>query len=246
LKSDGRDDVIPTNHNQELTYAPVVADGAVYFCDWEGRNLHALDIRTGKVKWRFRVKVYHSPTPGGSHHPAVGCGTVYFGSQNGYFYAVDITTGKQRWKFNARPTNRDISGELSEQEVYVVFSPVVSEGIVLCSNKYGDLWALDCQTGRLKWRFNSPRQHFGWIDRAQIADGLVCILLRSWQGEPQVLYLLDVENGKQKNEFKLGKVRVKDFAAVNRQLYMITAADANRFFGEVRPVTFRFQSVPIR
>ena len=52
--------------------------------------MHALDARTGRVRWRMKTR---GVVKGGS---VLNSGTLYFGDRAGYFYAVDARTGRKR------------------------------------------------------------------------------------------------------------------------------------------------------
>jgi len=129
---------------EEIAYAPVVAGGVVYFSDWEGRNLHAVDADTGTLKWRFRVEnVHHSPEPGGSLRPVVADGVVLFGSQNGCLYAVDMHSGKEKWHFRVGPPGLKAPP-----------GPAVSNGKVFFGSRTGYVYGFDSATGKQLWRFD--------------------------------------------------------------------------------------------
>ena len=59
-----------------------MANGIVYFGSIDS-YLYALDIKTGKEKWKFKTGDWISSSP------AVANGIVYFGSSDGYLYAVE-------------------------------------------------------------------------------------------------------------------------------------------------------------
>ena len=56
--------------------------------------IRALELRTGKLEWEFRL---HSPPWAGVLTTAGGL--VFGGSQEGDFYALDAETGKPLWQF---------------------------------------------------------------------------------------------------------------------------------------------------
>ena len=57
----------------------------------------ALDVATGKLKWKYRAA--SSDIGIGESSPAVAGGIVYIGDLAGVFHAVDAATGKARWTF---------------------------------------------------------------------------------------------------------------------------------------------------
>ena len=105
---------------------------------------YALDLATGKEKWRV------------DHHvswvncsAAIADGTVYIGSSDAAFIqALDLATGQERW--------RDTVG-------IVWSSPIVSGNVVYTATTRGPLFAFDRQSGRELWHvllsagtFSSP------------------------------------------------------------------------------------------
>lgn len=55
-----------------------------------GPFMHALDARSGRLRWRIKT---HGAVKGGS---VLSGGLLYFGDRAGYFYAVDARTGRVR------------------------------------------------------------------------------------------------------------------------------------------------------
>jgi len=111
------------------------------------------------VKWKFKTggRVYSSP--------AVAEGTVFVGSNDGNLYAVDAATGTQKWKFATKGEKRfaakHIHGLLPESEPmpdpfdFYLSSPAVSNGVVYFGSGDGNVYALDADSGVLKWTFQT-------------------------------------------------------------------------------------------
>ena len=68
--------------NKNVYSSPAVADGIVFFGSTDN-YLYAVDIKTGREKWKFKTenRVLSSP--------AVADGVVFFGSTDNYFYALE-------------------------------------------------------------------------------------------------------------------------------------------------------------
>ena len=82
-----------------VTSSPAIGrDGTVYIGSFDGA-LHALDPRTGAVRWRFETDdhVYASP--------ALGPRLVYIASTDGSVYALD-RGGRLRWRYDTGDTVR--------------------------------------------------------------------------------------------------------------------------------------------
>jgi outer membrane protein assembly factor BamB len=70
-----------------------IAGGKVFIGSFD-KNLYALDLKTGEVKWKYAAGPIKAP-------PGVRDGVVYVGDEDGGFHAVDADTGKLKWKFDA-------------------------------------------------------------------------------------------------------------------------------------------------
>ncbi len=88
----------------------------------QDKSLHALDPKTGALRWRFatRGRVDGSPVVVGDR--------VFFGSADGRLYAVDLATGKERWRFEAGGA--------------ILASPAVAAGRLVVGTSAGELYCL--------------------------------------------------------------------------------------------------------
>jgi outer membrane protein assembly factor BamB len=109
-----------------------IANGVVYIGGGNG-DLIALDLATGKLRWK-----YSTGNLIGESSPAVGSNAVYIGDLGGLVHAVNIADGKPLWTYR---TQSEIKS-----------SPVVADGAVLIGSYDGSLYALDPGTGKLKWK----------------------------------------------------------------------------------------------
>src|SRR5580704_14563190 len=73
--------------------APVVVDGVVYFASLD-KHLYALDLATGKQKWKVKL----GPAKAS---PSVKGNRIYLGDLDGRFYCVNAADGKVIWTFEA-------------------------------------------------------------------------------------------------------------------------------------------------
>src|SRR5262249_53784469 len=129
--------------------------------------------------WRFRS--------GGAVNssPAVANGLVYFASIDGTFTAVETESGKQKWQFKtegeSRVTARGMHGTLPRTEMmpdpFDVFlsSPAIANGIVYFGSGDHHVYALDAQTGALKWKFKT-----GDVVHASPAIAKGVVYIGSW------------------------------------------------------------------
>lgn len=117
---------------------PVVNGNTVYVGSLD-KGLHAVDTDTGEGKWVFYTK--------GEIRSSVGIGpdgTVYVGSFDTRIYAID-PEGKMKWYY--RPEEKP--------HVYNVIHsrPAIAYDTVYFGSNNFYLYALDCRTGREKWKF---------------------------------------------------------------------------------------------
>ena len=88
-----------------------IVDGTVYV-GVESADLLAIDLQTGKLRWK-----YHAKDGIDESSPLVHDGVVYIGDLAGTLHAVGTTDGKALWTFKTeaegtalpRPTHRTIS-----------------------------------------------------------------------------------------------------------------------------------------
>ena len=109
-----------------------IVDGVVYVGGGSG-DLLALDLASGKLKWKY--------TTGnliGESSPAVGTDAVYIGDLGGVFHAVSLRDGKALWTFS---TGSEIKS-----------SPVIVNDVVLTGSYDGHLYALDARSGKVRWK----------------------------------------------------------------------------------------------
>ena len=136
---------IPPGDAGVVTATPVVAQGVVYIQDMKS-NVFALDLQTGRLKWRRLF----SATNDGPNGVAVADGRVY-GSTDSTAFALDAKTGRVLWRrFVVTAAAR-----------FVNVAPLVADGIVYTStiglppNGKGVLYALDAATGKIRWKFST-------------------------------------------------------------------------------------------
>ncbi len=121
-----------------LTGPTITFDGSLLFATVTGQ-LHAVDVKTGKVRWQ--VKLGYSSSAGVAVDDN---GTAYVGI-DGSLLAVDIRSGKVRWSFRG-PEDAAVQWEPAVAQNRVVFS---------CGNL---LIALSTRDGRKQWQLSGNRQ----------------------------------------------------------------------------------------
>lgn len=112
-------------------HTPIVSDGTVYVHDMD-TTLYGLSAKSGTEQWQLDIE---SPGP----PPAVAGDTVVVGTENG-LRAYDTESREQRW------TAFDNSMTIFDP------SPVISAGTVYLPARIS-IYALDIESGAVKWRF---------------------------------------------------------------------------------------------
>jgi outer membrane protein assembly factor BamB len=170
-----------------VTATPTVVDGTVYVGSWD-QQFYAVNLYTGKVKWRFRTFAQPAVTPYPGEKPRTnssdggmitssawyqpGNGTrpnlVIFGG--GYtLYALNAQTGKLYWShaYTGNPTKPP---DPTNDDARIFSSPVVSDGKVLFAisvdgqrDERGYVVAATLGTGRPVWEYQSDRTVTGTI-----------------------------------------------------------------------------------
>ncbi len=134
--------------------APVTAGGLAFFGGSDG-IVRALDMTTGKTKWRAYTGgcIRFSPT--------FWKGRLFVGSGDGWLYTFEAATGRLLWRFRAAPIERKIPVYGSLMSTWPVASGVlVEDGIAYFAagivNYDGiHVYALDAETGKIKWQNNT-------------------------------------------------------------------------------------------
>ncbi|MCC5827241.1 PQQ-binding-like beta-propeller repeat protein [Alkalimonas sp.] len=176
--------------------SPVLAGDTLLLASENG-NLYAFNHQTKAIQWIF-------PTDGAlSATPAVYNNKVYQLSLDGTFYAIDLTTGLELWRFNTLGEQRfagwgylGIQADKPVRDPWDFFlsSALVHDGVVYFGSSDQHLYALDADTGKLRWAFQTG----GMIHSAPALTGDL-VLIGSWDG---ALYALDRHSGEQQWRFQ--------------------------------------------
>ena len=108
-------------------------EGGTIFVGSQAKELLAVDLETGKLRWKYSTKEGI-----GESSPSVSDGVVYVGDLLGILYAVRATDGKELWTFATE-------GEIKS-------SPVVIDDKVLIGSYDEHLYSLSARDGKLLWK----------------------------------------------------------------------------------------------
>ena len=89
----------------DYAYQPVAAGGSVYFGSSADHCLYAMELATGRMRWRFftDAPVRFAPTAAG--------GKLYAASDDGCVYCLAADTGELIWRFRAGDDERLLGNE---------------------------------------------------------------------------------------------------------------------------------------
>jgi outer membrane protein assembly factor BamB len=149
-----------------VSATPAVAGGVAYLQDLES-NVQAIEVESGEVLWE---KQYSEPDQG-PNGVVVG-GDAVFGATPTKAFALDRESGKELWSVPlADGTDEaiDMAPGYHEGLVYVSTVPTNLRSEYPAGG-VGTLWALDAETGKKVWHFDTVPKSL-WGDTALNAGG---------------------------------------------------------------------------
>ncbi len=168
----GSEPRIPTNQPKtrwDRYGSSVVADKKSLYVASRDKNLYALDLATGRERWRVAAGDIMTATP------ALHGDTVIFAAFDGKVRAVSARDGAPRWTHDAKLA---IPGDV-----------VVAGDRVLVASRSYDLIALDAATGREQWK---RYYWFSWVESPPVVrDGVVY----TGSSDAKHVYALDLDDG---------------------------------------------------
>ncbi len=177
----------------EQIWTPLALEaGVLFFGDDEG-TLHALDLTQRQLRWRFETagRIRSAATVAG--------GSVLFASDDGFLYAVDRESGKERWKLDLGSSELErrlpASGPPYVYD-YLHSSPTVEDGTVYVGSADKKLYAVDAETGRVRWSFATQ----GPIRSSPAVSGGM-VYFGSWDGN---VYAVSAASGEKVWSYETG------------------------------------------
>lgn len=136
----------------DYVYHLTVAGGLAFFGSSADHQVHALDLRTGRERWRFFTEgpVRFAPTVAGNR--------VFAGSDDGWVYCLSAVDGSLLWKFRGGPHDERLLGNGQMISRWPVRTGVlVDQGIVyfaagMWSSDGVYVYALRAEDGSVVWK----------------------------------------------------------------------------------------------
>ncbi len=147
--------------------SPIVVAGTAYVQD-EAGTVYAIDVSSGRVKWRTKALGFSI----GPYGVSVGWGKLFASTPSGVA-AFTLSDGTPLW--NRRITTTSGQGVDTQTlayggKVYVASVPV-SIGQFYAGGSIGYLEALDADTGKVDWRFDTVKSRNLWGNPAVNSGG---------------------------------------------------------------------------
>ncbi len=169
--------------------APAIAGDTAYVASFD-KHLYALELASGKLRWKTRLGVMKAPQ-------AVHKGRVYVGDLDGNFYCVDAANGQVLWKFQA-------GAEIHAGANFY-------KDLVIVGSHDSNLYCLD-STGKKVWSVSID----GPINAAAPVVGDLTFATGCSDG---VLHIIDARSGKELDTLPLGGETVATAAVAGDHLY---------------------------
>lgn len=170
--------------------------GQVLYVGTFDEHLYALDLATGKVKWKTKLGPIKAPV-------SVRDGSVYVGDIDGKFHCVDAATGKVRWAFES---GAEITAGANFTGESVLFGS--GDESLYCLTK----------EGKLRWKFRVPG---GPVMGTPAVVGERTFV----SGCDSKLHVLDVTNGKELAALDLEGQTGASAAVIGDSLYVGTMSN---------------------
>ena len=140
--------------------SPVIAGELVIFAAADG-NIYALDVATGRQRWRHATGTLIRSSP------AVADGYVVVGGADGYLYALSLADGSRRWRGETEGATLDSEKEGFDRKT-IQGSPAIADGKVYVGSRDAHLYAFELESGKQLWRNGKPAP---WVVTSPVVWG---------------------------------------------------------------------------
>jgi len=171
----------------------VAVDGGTVFLAALDEHLYALDLASGKRRWKYKGGPFKAP-------PAVQGGRVYAGDLDGKLHCVDAAKGTKRWVYETG-TEAELGGANFAGDT------------VLFASHDETLYCVGTD-GKERWKFKTEGPIYG---APTVADGRTFLV-----GCDAAMHVLDVAKGKEERSVELGGQTGATPAVIGDRLYIGT------------------------
>jgi outer membrane protein assembly factor BamB len=130
-----------------LATTPVVVDGVVWVTDLQS-NVYGIDLADG----REVLSIRHDSSTFGPNGAAVGDGRVFVAPNSQSVAAFDAKSGVELWRNQITDEN---GGAVNIQPLLVEDKVLVATSTLSRAGSRGTLFALDAETGKAEWMFDT-------------------------------------------------------------------------------------------
>lgn len=170
--------------------SPTIDEGTIYsgsLDDFKSSTFYAFDTMTGEEKWGKSVKGSVTTSP------VISNEMLYFCTDDGFCYGVDKNTGQEYWAMS--PEERDLDASNCDKCALRFSQPIVEDTLLYVGSLDHNLYALDSQTGVIRWSFNTGDSI---LSAPTISNGR--IYLGSNDGK---IYVIDARTGIELHNFSI-------------------------------------------
>jgi outer membrane protein assembly factor BamB len=177
--------------------AAAIVAGTVYVGSFD-EHLYALDLATGKEKWKVKLGPIKAA-------PSYKDGSLYVGTEEGLFFRLEAATGKTLWKFD---TDSEITSSANFVGDRVLFG--ASNAILYCLST----------AGKMVWKFR--------IEGGPVNGSPTVVGRRTFVGGcDSKLHIIDVDRGKEVAAVDLGGQTGATAAVAGDWVYIGTMQPGN-------------------
>ncbi|MCK5849636.1 MAG: PQQ-binding-like beta-propeller repeat protein [Kiritimatiellae bacterium] len=171
-----------TIDGSDMVYTPIVLGKTMFVGSPVNDSLSAIDVETGKEKWRFYTEGPIRLAPAGWK------GRVFVTSDDGFLYCVNATDGKLIWRFRGGPKKNRVIGD----ERLVSAWPARGGPVVVSSSISGQatvyfaasiypfmgiyVYALDAETGKVVWVNDGRGENWQWKGEKTAPQGSLAVV----------------------------------------------------------------------
>jgi outer membrane protein assembly factor BamB len=166
-----------------LTSSPVIIGHLAIVGSADG-NVYAIDLTTGRVRWRAVAgsRIVSSP--------AASNGLVVVGGADGVVSAFALSDGARRWTHRTDGAAHS-SASFGFDRKTIQSSPAIAAGTVFIGSRDGNEYALDLTTGQRRWSYSHGTS---WVVTSPaVSDGRVF----GGSSDGRFVHAIDASSGKE-------------------------------------------------